>query len=67
MVPRDAGHEAEDGGEVGVVKVARFLVNSSLELMPAADAGGRRRRRCPGHRNTWGWCQDDAQDKEDAE
>ena len=66
MVPRDAGREAEDGGEVGVVGVARFLDNSSPELMPAADGGGRGCRRRPGDGNKRVSCQEDAQDIKNA-
>ena len=63
LVPRDAGREAEDGGEVGVDAVACFLVDSSPELMPAADGEGRRCGRRPRDRNTRSLCQNVAHRK----
>ena len=66
LVPRDVGREAEDGGEVGVVAVACFHVDSSPELMPAADREGRRCRRRPGDGNKRVSWQEDAQDKKNA-
>ena len=66
LVPRDAGREAEDDGEGGVVGVVCFLVDSSPELKAAADGEGRRCVRRPGDRNERVSCQEDAQDIKDA-
>ena len=66
LVPRDAGREAEDDGEGGVVGVACFLVDSSPELKPAAGGEGRRCGHRPGDGNKRVSCQEDVQDIKNA-
>ena len=66
-VPRGAGRDAEDDGEVDVDAEACFPVDSSPELKYAANGDGRRCGRRPGDRNICVSCQDDAQDKKNTE